>query len=473
MLPKYTAYEIWPKIVPANKPTAMAIVPTGRVHFFFEDTEYELTVIPVNGDELNYYTTPTTHKKITVTARSGVIKFDYTFEGEQEYLLILKKDDKKVCELNLYSLNEDLYALRPLKGDLHSHSHRSDGQSDPAALAGHYREQGYDFQALTDHNRYYPGGEIDEVYNGVNLGYARVTGEEVHTPGSLIHIVHVGGKHSVAEQYIHQREKYDAEVAEYETKVPSIVPEQYKRRYAMANWACDKIHEAEGLAIFAHPYWAPGGSRVYNVNDEFSAILLKSGIFDLFELVGGMGQVGINRAIALWADLRAEGVKIPVCGSSDVHGLESEEYYPNLFTVVFAKANDNQSIIEALKNGLSVGVEAIGNEKARQYRSYGSLRLVSYANFLLKYYFTQRQRICQGEGIAMRAFAIGEADASFIEKQFEFTKNFEARYFGEKPPVLPTKDMLDFEIRWRDTHIKVGPNTKGSSVAPFPVTRQI
>ena len=39
---------------------------------------------------------------------------------------------------------------------------------------------------------------------------------------------------------------------------------------AMAKWACNKIHEAGGLAFFCHPFWSP---RCYNVSKDFADIL--------------------------------------------------------------------------------------------------------------------------------------------------------------------------------------------------------
>jgi histidinol phosphatase-like PHP family hydrolase len=40
---------------------------------------------------------------------------------------------------------------RFLKGNIHTHSNRSDGAIDPADVCRRYREAGYDFLALTDH----------------------------------------------------------------------------------------------------------------------------------------------------------------------------------------------------------------------------------------------------------------------------------------------------------------------------------
>ena len=45
-------------------------------------------------------------------------------------------------------------AKKHLKGALHCHTTRSDGQGDPADVIRLHKENDYDFMALTDH-RYY------------------------------------------------------------------------------------------------------------------------------------------------------------------------------------------------------------------------------------------------------------------------------------------------------------------------------
>lgn len=471
MLPTPRNYAIYPAVIPADRSTEMIIAPTEKAFLFVDGAEYTVGITAMGGDESNYHKSETRVYQ-QVTAHNGILRFTYTFAGEMEHLVLLYKDEKVVQEFNVFSLYEDLYALRPMRGDFHAHSYRSDGKRDPAALAGHFREQGYDFFALTDHNRYFPGGEIDETYAGVKMGLSRVYGEEVHAPGSVVHIVHVGGKSSVADLYVHDREGYEAAIAEYMTRVPAHVPEAFRLRYACCMWVTDRIHEAGGLAIFAHPYWMPGGSRMVNVTTDYAKLLLQSGMFDAYELVGGMGQEGINRSIALWADLRVEGLKISVVGSSDVHGLEKASTFPALFTICFAKENENDSMIEAVKSGMSVAVEATGDEYARHYRCYGSLRLVTYAQFLLRTYFPAMTRIEQGEGVAMRAYAMGEADAQLIELQAQLADNFRKRFFGQMPPALPTPAMLAFEEKWRAVQLN-GPVSKGSLVYTDKINRQI
>lgn len=471
MLPIPENYAIYPSVIPADTAVEMTVVPKERAFLLFEGEKYDITVISVDSDEPSYRE-PRSYRYANAVASGGILKFTFTFEGEQEHIVILKKDEKFLWEFRVYSLMPDLYGRLALKGDLHGHSFRSDGRRDPAALAGHYREQGYDFFALTDHNRAYPGDEIDETYRGLDLDLVRIYGEEVHSPGSVVHIVRVGGEGSVTERYTDHRDEYERELAPYLEKVPDSIPEKYRERYGKAIWATEAIHAAGGLAIFPHPFWKPSGSRINNVTYEFAKLLLKSGMFDAYELLGAMSQEDMNVSLAMWSDLRAEGLKIPVVGSSDVHSVEKSRDFPNKFTVCFADGLDQVSICDAVKRGLCVAVEATGYEYDRQYRAYGEYRLVSYAQFLLKNYFPKLQRVAEGQGVAMRAYAMGEAPAELVELHARQVRDFRLRYFGKQAPKLPTDDIIEFENRARERHLE-GPTTKGSVLDSNQVTRQI
>ena len=455
MLPKVNTYDIWPSVIPAGKISSMTVCANEPAFIFSEGEEFLLNIISVNIDG-NYHN-PDTERNFMARAVGGAIQFDFLFEGEGEHLIQLIKDEKVVYSFNVYSVNDDLYNLIPLKGDLHSHSCRSDGKCDPAIHAGHYREQGYDFVAITDHNRYYPGEEIDRFYEGVNTGLLRVYGEEVHSPGSSVHIVHVGGADSACSVYIQKTEEYEAQIERYMEKVPDNIPEIYKSRYAKAMWATDTIHSFGGIAIFAHPFWRPNASKAFNVCDDFAKILLKSGMFDAYELIGCMTQDDNNRSLALWSDLRIEGYNIRVVGSSDVHSIEKSSTFPNFFTVCFAKEKTNASIIESIKDGMSVAVEAVGYEYDRQYRCYAGHRLVSYSQFLLRYYFPRLQRLTAGAGVAMRDYVMENATAELINMHTELSEKFTARFFGRLSPLLPSDRLLLLENELRGIHAKESP----------------
>ncbi len=472
MLPNYKRYRIYPSVVPADKETEITVVPTERAFLFFEGQEYTVKIIPVAADVPNRMDR-SHHTLMQVIAHGGVLQFSYTFCDEQEYtVVVFNKDEKRLAALALYSLKEDLYERVPLRGDLHLHSYRSDGQQDPAALMGHFREQGYDFMALTDHNRYYPGGEIDEGFAGVKLGITHVQGEEIHIPEMSIHIVGVGSREAVSEIYIENSPEYQAEMAEYKASVPAHVPTQYADRYAMCKWVSDNVRKRGGLVIFPHPFWIPGDSKSFNVCDGLSALMMEDGLFDAYELIGGMDQWYNNRSVAFWSDMRMSGTDISVVGSSDVHEITRSVEFPHKFTVCFASDNSERDILEAVEKGFSVAVEAEGTEYERTYRAYGSLRLVSYAIFLLNNYFPELQRVCQGEGIAMRNYLMGITSSEVIELQVAQTEEFKSRYFGRLAPVLPSAEILDFEEKWRARHLK-SPKTKGSRLDSNTVTRQI
>ncbi|MBQ9802398.1 MAG: hypothetical protein IJW51_04950 [Clostridia bacterium] len=472
MLPQTYNYAIYPAVVKADTATDMVIAPTEPSFLLFEGEEYEVRIISTDSDEPSY-SYPVHQVVMKLTAKDGVLRFTHAFPREQLHTVWLYHNEKKVQSMAVYSLFEDLFALRPVKGDFHGHSYRSDGRRDPAALAGHYREQGYDFFSLTDHNRYYPGAEIDATYEGVKLGITRVKGEEVHPLGSVVHIVHVGGSSSVCEQYTEDFDAFFEALKPYFDQIPKDVPAQYHDRYAKCLWATDRIHEAGGIAIFPHPYWMPGSSQTHNVCEEFATILLKSGMFDAYELIGGMKQKGVNRSVALWNDLRAEGYDIPVVGSSDVHVIETDGTFPDYFTICFAADNENGAIVDAVKKGMSVAVEASGYEYDRCFRCFGKLRLVNYAHFLLENYFLPMQRICQGEGVAMRAYAMQDAPAALIELQVEQTDRFRERFFGKAPALLPSEGVKAAIAAARTRQLQ-GPTTCGSQVMGMEkITRKL
>ena len=471
MLPSPQNYSVFPSVVQADTAVQITVIPNEKAFLFFEDKEYSVTVIPFNCDVPDYYT-PSNRTVLTAKVLNGALTFSHTFEGEQEHLIILSSGNTVLQKMSVYSLYSDLAELIPFKGDLHSHSYRSDGTRDPSALAALFCEQGYDFFALTDHNRFYSGGEVDETYAGVHTSLCRVKGEEVHTPESDVHIVHVGGRSSVAELYVNDIARYEKEVKNYESRVPNHVPEAFISRYARAWWACDKIHEAGGIAIFAHPYWIPSASLSYNVCEDLAKLLLSSGLFDAYELVGGMGQVGVNLSVSLWNDMRANGLNISVVGSSDVHNVKTDATFPDYFTICFASENENDGIVYAIKAKRSVAVEASGYEYARQYRVYGEHRLVKYSHFLLKCYFPMLQRLSYGEGVAMYAYCMEGCDKALIEQLSLLSQSFKMRFFGKAAPQLPSKNVNDFESKWRAVQLQ-GPTTKGSHIKSSKITRQI
>lgn len=82
------------------------------------------------------------------------------------------------------------------RGNLHTHSDRSDGALSPEATAARYRTAGYDFLAVTDHFRPEYGFPLTDTRPLRTPAFTTLLGAELHAPrteaGQTWHIVAVG-----------------------------------------------------------------------------------------------------------------------------------------------------------------------------------------------------------------------------------------------------------------------------------------
>src|SRR5438128_9337936 len=80
-------------------------------------------------------------------------------------------------------------ATKWYKGNLHTHTLNSDGDSTPAAVVSWYREHRYDFLVLSDHNYLTEVGGLNNLY-GAKEKFLLVSGEEVTDSykGKSIHV---------------------------------------------------------------------------------------------------------------------------------------------------------------------------------------------------------------------------------------------------------------------------------------------
>jgi hypothetical protein len=85
---------------------------------------------------------------------------------------------------------------RFFKGNLHTHSNRSDGARDPESVCAVYRDAGYDFLALTDHFLAKYNFPIVDTRGYRTNSFTTLLGAEVHAPktglGELWHVLSVG-----------------------------------------------------------------------------------------------------------------------------------------------------------------------------------------------------------------------------------------------------------------------------------------
>lgn len=408
-------YDIYPKVLKSDCETEVTIKALLPDRAFHDDEEYTIKVLDMTAD---YYSdTKAAVFETVVRPKNGALVFKCRYNGEQEHSVrIFKKDGEAVAYLPVYSLKPDLMELTPLMGDFHVHTSHSDGRESPEFVSAMYRQQGFDFAPITDHGMFYPSQESIDFYKGLDLDFKIYHGEEVHTPKNHVHIINFGGDYSVNELAkintnelwsCNPRPEWVKEAEDLAATLPNdLEPGVDKFVLASCMLAFKKIREANGMCIFCHPHWI---ANVYHISDSLSKYLLENNLPDAFELIGGQSNRENMMQIALWEDIRANGHKVNVVGSSDSHGTVNRDLFNRMKTIVFAKANTRDDIINAVKSGYSVALFDRGEELVQMYADY---RLTSYAMFLYHYYFPLHNELCYEEGRLMRAYLGGDKSAA-------------------------------------------------------------
>lgn len=467
-------YYVQPKVYQTGKPSKVTLYST-RLGSTFKDTDvYKIYVVPMAfRRDLDYAV-----EDLTVRPVNGVITFDFTFTHECEYeIRFSKNDEPKQKKANVYAVAEDLYKLRPLRGDFHVHSNRSDGRDDPAEVVSNYRKKGFDFLVLTDHNRYFPSIEANKCFEGVKTDLVIINGEELHTPITNLHIVHAGGKKSVAERYVKHRAEYEAEVAEIENNLPELklemtdgVPlEHYRNRLAKAIWATKNVHEAGGIAILPHPFWI---KNIYNVSLTFLELLFKYGNFDAYEITGCMGTDGDNLSLEFYNEMRSKGFSISLLCNSDSHSTiaEYQNRFSNFYSIVFAEDNTPDSILDAVRKGYSAAVETNPQSlDEKEYRVHSNkFRIVMYTRFLLDHYFQFTKELFDSEGYFMRSYYLGvEGAKEVLDSLSGRGDKFYNAFFGRTDDnyfdLAPSKKLYkEYDAVWEE----YGIDRRGSDIDP-------
>lgn len=428
-------YDIYPRIVKQNTNTKITIKPLGEHVKFDLDSKYVVHVLPtIESDALMQETCSRLYE--VDVCDDGTIVIDHLFKDEQEhYIRIFNKGeedhrDKRLTQLSVYSVAEDLYELRPYKGDLHIHTHNSDGKEAPAIVASYYRKGGFDFISITDHHKYYPSLDAINAYKDAPIDILLMPGEEVHPPQNDVHSINIGSRYSVNELFKNDEDSYRKEVEEIMQSL-DVDKDIDQFAYAACVWVANKIKESGGLAIFPHPHWI---ANVYHVPDRFSNELFKNNVYEAFELLGGQSLEENEMQVAFYHQLRANGNDIPIVGSSDSHGCipyKGETLFHKTRTVVFAKECKQDEILGAIRKKYSVAIDDY-NEKG-DYRVHGSYRLVSYTRFLMENYFPLHDELCFEEGIQMKEYALGNNDSlKYLELFKGRTKKYMEHCFSHK-----------------------------------------
>lgn len=452
MKPELEKFSVSPSVVRADCESEISVTSRSGCFNFFDDVTYEVEFIPMEESDvpmdaaMSLMGFDKNRRKQYVKPKNGVLKLRYFFAGEQEwkihittteyepYLNPLYKHYRPYWDglmtapqrgiyLSVYSLASDLYGRRVLRGDLHIHTSESDGQETPEMVAAEYRSAGYDFIAITDHHVFGASKAAIDKFD-FKTDFTMLMGEEIHNDyAGYFHMVNIGGCRSVNERYINEPERVaeEAQALAADVDIPKGLD---KREYLNRVWLYREIKKSGGFAIYPHPYWKVGSH--YHTETKMTKAVLKNGLCDAYEVLGGCGPEDNNLQTALYNELRAEGTDIPVVGSTDSHSvLEANTHFKKASTIVFA---ENNEILSAVESGFSVAAEHLPGENTRVY---GAFRLVKFAQFLLQNYFPIHNSLCKAAGQTIKGYLYDDKGLkTTVEMLEKRVSEFEHEFFG-------------------------------------------
>ena len=333
---------------------------------------------------------------------------------------------RELFTLELFALRDDLYALRPYRGDFHLHScYSACGKryEDPRYVVSAGRRAGLDFIAVTDHCQIQGSEAAREYASKLETDYRVFPGEECHMPKKQftdlfratgnypwMHIVNFGGRDGVC-RWIHNHwDEYCAEIDRRMAQYPAEWHDDLRRLAAVTSFTFDKIHEFGGIAVFSHPFWI--NNHRFNLPSPVRKKMLEEGKFDVIEVPGLWKYFkpdlvdGNTLADAMWheASIKA-GRLLPIAGITDSH--ESAAALGSNTTVVFSADGSFDAIAAALRSGNSATVTAVPG-RVPTFRCHGSERLVACTLFLLRNFYPLHDAYCRTEGELMLAQLRGE-----------------------------------------------------------------
>lgn len=206
---------------------------------------------------------------------------------------------------------------RFFKGNIHTHSNRSDGALDPEEVCRRYRDAGYDFISLTDHFLSKYGFPIvgTEAYRSDR--FTTILGAEVHAPqtslGEIWHILAVGLPADFAP------------TGDNETG-----PELAQR-----------CIDAGAFVAIPHPGW-------YALTTEDAASIPNA---HAIEIYNHTSHVRTDRGDGAYLvdQLLAAGRRMNLCATDDAHFHCNDAF--GGFVVVKATVNEPDALLAALRSG--------------------------------------------------------------------------------------------------------------------------
>jgi hypothetical protein len=227
----------------------------------------------------------------------------------------------------VYIMQTDIFSLpgKFWRGNLHTHSTRSDGVLDPAEVCRRYKAEGYDFIALTDHFIGLYDYPITDTTGFRDANFTTILGAELHSGamenGELWHILAVG---------------LPADFAYAD------VPDFYATSDQESGPALAARARAAGAFVaVAHPEWS--GLTTADARSIEAAHAI--------EVYNHGCATGCDRPHGFYTldQLLTEGRKLMLCATDDAHFSEPDHF--GGWVMVKAEENTPEALLAALKAG--------------------------------------------------------------------------------------------------------------------------
>ena len=211
------------------------------------------------------------------------------------------------------------------RGNLHTHSTRSDGVLDPDEVCRRYRAEGYDFIALTDHFLGQYRFPVTDTLPYRDESFTTILGAELHSGaqenGELWHILAVG---------------LPADFAPPDS--PSFLPVDGQET---GPEIAARARDAGAFVAIAHPQWS--GLTLADARSIEAAHAV--------EIYNHGCATGCDRPDGLHTLdlLLTEGRRLTLCATDDAHFSEPDHF--GGWVMVKAQQNDPDQLLTALKAG--------------------------------------------------------------------------------------------------------------------------
>ncbi len=251
------------------------------------------------------------------------------------------------------------------KGNIHCHTVNSDGGATPADLARFYKNAGYDFISITDHNHLTSQSETG--YSGEEFlvipgcEYTAVLKLSEESPAIHTHVNGVGISQNFQFEKCPPHGKKEIKPTKnrvFYIKTGTITVEE------SLQFAVSEINSQGGFATMNHPNWrwSFGANEMKNIKNA-DAFEIWNGSYD----ANNEGTPNRPSMDEIWDSLLSDGKRIWAVAADDCHFLPDPQkptVYPPCSAWVHVEAEEltEKEIIRALKEGRfysSTGIELL------------------------------------------------------------------------------------------------------------------